>query len=729
MNKSYFTLNKAQFEVFEKIQISKYKYIGLYGGGRSGKTTLILFIILFRAIRFPKSTHLIVRATHNSMKSSIYYQSFGNLLSFYNIKATTTYKRNDQDLTIKLDNGSVIQMKGLDHERRQESLLGNGYSTIYFNECSSLNYNLMPSLISRLAENICDINQVYFDFNPPTKAHWTYKYFIQQVDPILQIDLPYKDKMFIGKINPIDNPYIAKDYIEMQKMQGTAHYQRFVEGEFQDVGGRYIQRDYFGTYNEEIQDKEFKKIFITTDFAKSKNVKSDYNVLCVWGVDKQKNLYLLDTDRFQAISVNELPKLYRLCKQWQHGFNNGGCGLSNIYIEKPNNQDLIAILEKTYGRVISTDVMRSSNKFGRFSAVRGFIESGRVYFPSGDLAIRNIKASSWLDTYFTELESFTEDDKDYEHDDFCFAGGTLIATRRGQVAIEKVTINDYVLTPFGFQKVLFAGQTGFSECIQKRGIKATKNHRIFTFNLDFLKIDNLSDVDELCNIKICDMMKITLLRLLNLTECNINEWAEEGNITCLNPKVTQGVGVLRACMSQFGSFITKKQWKKAFIFITKMVTHLTIVLKTWSIYQLTNIIVNLKTLITKKTQYTWQKLENSQRLGIKAQKEELGTAKTPKKLNGFKTKKDYAICVEQNILSKCLKKRDIALQNAVINQGGKGEVIQNKKIKVYNLQIENVPLFYANGILVHNCDNLFDACFIASTVKFVRPINTEVSSI
>jgi PBSX family phage terminase large subunit len=417
--KDYFILNKTQLEVFERIQTGKNKYIALYGGGRSGKTTLILFIILLRAIRFPKSTHLIVRATHNSMKSSIYYQSFGKLLNFYNVKATTTYKRNDQDLTIKLENGSVIQMKGLDHERRQESLLGNEYSTIYFNECSSLNYSLMPSLISRLAENICDINQVFFDFNPPTKAHWTYKYFIQQIDPTLQIDLPYKNEMFIAKINPVDNPHIASDYIDMQKMQGTSHYQRFVEGEFQDVGGMYIQRDFFGSYNEEIQDIDFIRLFMTTDFAKSKNVKSDYNVLCVWGVDKERNLYLLDTDRFQAVSVDELPRLHRLYEHWKYGFNNGGAGLYNIYIEKPSNQDLIALLQRQYGNIINTDVMRSSNKFGRFSAVRSFIEMGKVFFPSGDLFIRNIKVSTWLDTYLTELESFTDDDKDYEHDDFC----------------------------------------------------------------------------------------------------------------------------------------------------------------------------------------------------------------------------------------------------------------------------------------------------------------------
>jgi len=114
-----------------------------------------------------------------------------------------------------------------------------------------------------------------------------------------------------------------------------------------------------------------------------------------------------------------LSKLDKLYEHWKYGFKNGNSGLSYIYIEKPSNQDLIVILQRKYFGIINTNVMRSVNKFGRFSAVRGIIESGRVFFPRADYSIRNIKCSTWLDTYLTELESFTDNDKDYEHDDFC----------------------------------------------------------------------------------------------------------------------------------------------------------------------------------------------------------------------------------------------------------------------------------------------------------------------
>ena len=294
---------------------------------------------------------------------------------------------------------------------------------------------------------------------------------------------------------------------------------------------------------------------------------------------------------------------------------------------------------------------------------------------------------------------------------------TLIATRRGNIPIKDITINDYVLTPFGFYKVLKSCQTGYSICIKRQNLIATKKHRIFTFNLDFVTMDTLTDVDKLCKIDLCDMMKATLLRLLNLTECSINEWVENEDITCLNPKVTKGGGILKACMLQFGSFIIKKQYKKATKFIIKMVIHLTIVLKTWSYYQGRSMLKSLKTLIKKKCVNIWRKLDILQVLGIKAQRGENGIQSTHNPLNAKEIKKETVIFAEQNILLKCSKPKGIAQINVAVKQDGQEVVIQRKKIKVYNLQIDKIPLFYANGVLVHNCDSLTDACYIASTLK------------
>jgi len=441
---NYFKLTKAQQQIYELIQTEKYKYIALYGGGRSGKTTLILFIILLRAIQYPKSTHLIVRATHNSMKSSIYQQSFGKLLQFVNIKATVEYKKNDQDLTIRLENGSVIQLKGLDHERRQESLLGNEYSTIYFNECSSLNYHLMPPIISRLAENICDVNQVYYDFNPPTKAHWTYKYFIKKVDPLLHTTLAYGDQMLVAKINPTENPYIAKDYIEMQKAQGSKMYQRFVEGDFQDIGGNVMSRDMFSTYHQDDLDQKWISIFATIDVAFTDSKQSDYSVFCVWGVNESRRLYLLDMWRFKGRSGTFDKYLYQMYMKWKDGFRDGSSGLRAIYLEKIRNERLIDELQAKYGRSLIQDTIpRSKDKFSRFLDAQGFIEKGNIFLPDITVQIQGGGfAKDFLETFLAECEAFSDNPKDYEHDDIVDCAADAVYVVKTMPKRPMLTVND-----------------------------------------------------------------------------------------------------------------------------------------------------------------------------------------------------------------------------------------------------------------------------------------------
>jgi len=165
----------------------------------------------------------------------------------------------------------------------------------------------------------------------------------------------------------------------------------------------------------------------------------------VWGVTKGKYLYLLDTMRFKAISIDALPQLDLLYQYWRDGFKNGGQGLTQIYIEKPGNPDLVAILQRKHGNVISTDVMRNTNKYGRFSNVRGFIENQKIFLPHAEMFIRGIRVDTWLSEYLVELESFSENEKDYEHDDFAdnVFDACYIATLIRRPAIFDATVHRF----------------------------------------------------------------------------------------------------------------------------------------------------------------------------------------------------------------------------------------------------------------------------------------------
>ena len=61
---------------------------------------------------------------------------------------------------------------------------------------------------------------------------------------------------------------------------------------------KIFQRAYFRFYNpEDLDNTEFNRVFITTDFAFTQKTKSDYTVMCCWAEDMDNNLLLLDMQR------------------------------------------------------------------------------------------------------------------------------------------------------------------------------------------------------------------------------------------------------------------------------------------------------------------------------------------------------------------------------------------------------------------------------------------------
>lgn len=78
----------------------------LEGGSRSGKTFIIIRNIIFRALKYPGTRHLIVRFRFNHAKQSIWYGTIPDVMkiAFPNVN----YKENKSDWFIKFDNGSEL---------------------------------------------------------------------------------------------------------------------------------------------------------------------------------------------------------------------------------------------------------------------------------------------------------------------------------------------------------------------------------------------------------------------------------------------------------------------------------------------------------------------------------------------------------------------------------------------------------------------------------------------
>ena len=106
------------------------KNLLLFGGSRSGKTLILLFSIVLRAIKAPGSRHAVFRFHTNSVRHSVLLDTFPKLMKmcFPGIQ----YKGNMRDGFVKLRNGSEIWFCGLNDKQRAEKILGCEFATLYF---------------------------------------------------------------------------------------------------------------------------------------------------------------------------------------------------------------------------------------------------------------------------------------------------------------------------------------------------------------------------------------------------------------------------------------------------------------------------------------------------------------------------------------------------------------------------------------------------------------------
>jgi predicted phage terminase large subunit-like protein len=367
-------------------------------------------------------------------------------------------------------------------------------------------------------------------------------------------------------------------------------------------------------------------------------------------------------------------------------------------------------------------------------AVRIFTRANEVnnmiYFPSD-------WESRWPE-FAHDLKAYRKEGRN-AHDDACLIAGTLVATPTGNKPIENIKTGDKVITPFGVRKVLASGKTGHKEVITKFGLTATPNHHVFHKNgfEDFC----------ICNEKFVSLysFKEQVLwkykKLLRSMESNIDLWGRE-SIILVSQQAMLSESVLKDFMLRFGNFIIKGKFRKAIVFIMLMAIHLITTSAIWSVYQLSNICRNIQKRIGKNQNigkgqnYNLTKQGLRQTNGIEVQKGENGTHSTQKiKLSLIRNafvriaaislwrKKEMQCSVakvaEKNIggdnlttsaYVKNVEWSSVMEKEMQANQTGHFVVslaeqnIPTNTADVYNIKVDTDGCFYANGILVSNCD-------------------------
>jgi hypothetical protein len=188
------------------------KHVLLFGGSRSGKTTVLVMVIIFRALRFAGSRHLICRLRAKDARSSVLRET---LLPWLDNTIGGGYSYLAHESMITLFNGSEIWIGGLGDREQADKILGHEYNTIYFNEISQLSYAAVTTAYSRLAMNIPGCRNLFlYDCNPGSPLHWAYKIFVRGQSFQTGEPLPRPGLYASMVLNPEDNrEHLPEDYI------------------------------------------------------------------------------------------------------------------------------------------------------------------------------------------------------------------------------------------------------------------------------------------------------------------------------------------------------------------------------------------------------------------------------------------------------------------------------------------------------------------------------------
>ena len=232
-----FKLSMAQDKAMD-VLVSDATYIALGGGSRSGKTFLLVRAVIIRALKCKNSRHIIFRFRHNAIKKSVVLETLPEVIRkcFPDLQNSLAKDFHVQDLYWTLPNGSEIWFSGLDDSQRVENVLGKEYATIYFNECSQIPWQSMEMALTRLAQKTESLKlKAYYDFNPPSKKHWTYVQFVEKKN--FETKKPLADPMDYGfyLINPYDNKEnLDPKYLKLLEGLSEKKRKRFLLGKFAD---------------------------------------------------------------------------------------------------------------------------------------------------------------------------------------------------------------------------------------------------------------------------------------------------------------------------------------------------------------------------------------------------------------------------------------------------------------------------------------------------------------
>ena len=295
-----FEKTPAQQRALELLQ-SPARHILLFGGSRSGKTFILIYALLVRALKAPGSRHAVLRYHGNGARYAVGFDTLPKVMALAFPGLKIDYIKSDN--FFRLPNSSEIWLGGLDADERADRILGREFATIYFNECSEIPYSGITTALTRLAQKSGLKNRAYYDCNPSGRSHWSYKLFIEKVEPESRRPLTMPGNYVSMLMNPADNSVnLPEGYIE-NTLGSLSDRQRnrFLKGLWQDDSSNSL-------WTQELIDRsrvadvpvDLEQLVIGVDPAVTGSSSSDLTGIVAAGRSRNGEYYVLEDASLQS---------------------------------------------------------------------------------------------------------------------------------------------------------------------------------------------------------------------------------------------------------------------------------------------------------------------------------------------------------------------------------------------------------------------------------------------
>ena len=194
-----------------------YRYNVYWGGRGSGKTKFIMQKLMIKGLK-EKRLILLMRKETNKLRDSVWKELL-EIISDFHLENYFTINKSEFRAICNI-NGTEFKCLGLDEPEKIKGFAG--MSDVFMDEITAFNEEDIELIDGTLRSTAYELPlQMYFAFNPISKANFVYKYFGFDPESTTPADT------FILHSTYLDNPHLDESYLKRMENMKLRNYNRW----------------------------------------------------------------------------------------------------------------------------------------------------------------------------------------------------------------------------------------------------------------------------------------------------------------------------------------------------------------------------------------------------------------------------------------------------------------------------------------------------------------------